>query len=189
MTSVLFHSFRSSSVLHKFSKIVANDSRMSLFCSLSILKGICLSSAGLKIFCLRHGPVLYSLSLSLRLIILASCLRLTLLAKKSKKGINFFDIISNHIFSPLSTRSLFPLSLSCYKYLTGIAIFFCIAIYSILTFPIMPFFFTFFYSSVALLSLIYLEKPSYCHFARWDFLKCISYFVPSIRADCVIFFL
>lgn len=140
MTSVLFHSFRSSSVLHKFSKIVANDSRMSLFCSLSILKGICLSSAGLKIFCLRHGPVFYSLSLSLRLIILASWLRLTLLAKKSKKGINFFDIISNHIFSPLSTRSPFPLSLSCYKYLTGIAIFFCIAIYPILTFPIVPFF-------------------------------------------------
>lgn len=123
MTSVLFHSFRSSSVLHKFSKIVANDSKMSLFCSLSILKGFCLSSAGLKTFFLSYCPVLFSLSLFLRLIILASWLRLTLLVKKSKKGINTFDIISNNIFSPLSSRSPFSLSFSCYKCITELDLF------------------------------------------------------------------
>lgn len=128
---------------------------MSLFCSLSILKGICLSSAGLKIFCLRHGPVLYSLSLSLRLIILASWLRLTLLAKKSKKGINFFDIISNHIFSPLSTRSPFPLSLSCYKYLTGIAIFSALLFIPFWLFQLC----NFFYILLLLSSFIELNLP------------------------------
>lgn len=91
---------------------------MFLFCTLSILKGICPNSAGLKIFYLSYCPVLCSLSLSLRL--LSQLLRLTLLVRKSKKCMNFFDIISNNIFSPLNSRSPFPLSLSCYECTTGI---------------------------------------------------------------------
>lgn len=101
MTSVLFHSFRSSSVLLKFSKIIANDYEISLFCSLSILRRVSSSSAGLKIFYLSYPCSLYSLPLSLIVIILASWLRLTLVVKKSKKGISLFNTISNH---PLSSR-------------------------------------------------------------------------------------
>lgn len=101
MTSVLFHSFRSSSVLHKFSKIIANGYEMSLFCSPSILRGVSSSSAGLKIFYLSYPSSLYSLPLSLIVIILASWLRLTLVVKKSKKGMSLFNTISNH---PLSSR-------------------------------------------------------------------------------------
>lgn len=131
MTSVLFHSFRSSSALHKFSKIIANGSKMSLFCSLSTLRGISSSLAGFKIFYLSYHSSLYSLPLSLILIILASWLRLTLPVKKSKKGISLFNTISNCPFSPLSIGSLFPLSLSCYRCIIRIHLF-CLAIYPIL---------------------------------------------------------
>lgn len=137
MTSVLFHSFRSSSVLHKFSKIIANGSEMSLFCSLSILRGISSSPAGLKIFYLSYGSSLYSLPLSLTLIILASSLRLTLLVKKSKKSISLFNTTSNYPFSPLSSRSL---SLSCYRCITRIHLFFALLFtpFCALTFLILP---------------------------------------------------